>query len=76
MKTLILSFLDYCNVLYVGSGQTIISRLQLVKNAAARLLVTAKKSQHISPILASLTSGLLYVFKAVHGMSPKLITLC
>jgi len=68
-----LSHLDYCNVLYVGSCQTTISRLQRVQNVVARLLVGAKKSHHISPILASLRwlpvdfsikSTLLYVFKA------------
>ncbi len=54
MNAFILSHLDYCKVLFVGSCQTSILRLQLVQNAAARLLVSAKKSQHISPILASL----------------------
>lgn len=52
---LVFSRLDYCNVLYVESCQTIISRLQLVQNVAARLLWGSKKSCHISPILAPLT---------------------
>ncbi len=34
-KAFILSRLDYFNILYVGSCQTIISRLQLVQNTAA-----------------------------------------
>ncbi len=50
INAFVLSRLDYCNVLYVESCQTNISRLQLVQNAAARLLVGAKKSHHISPI--------------------------
>ncbi len=41
---MLLSRLDYCNVLYVESCQTNISPLQLVQNAAARLLVGAKSS--------------------------------
>ncbi len=45
---------DYCNVLYVETCQTTISRLQLVQKAAARLRVGVKKCHHISPILASL----------------------
>ena len=32
------SRLDYCNSLYVGIGQSELNRLQLVQNAAARLL--------------------------------------
>ncbi len=66
-------------MLYVESCHTTISRLQLVQNAADKLLVGAKKSHHISPILASLKllpvnyrikyKTLLYVFKAVHGMA-------
>ncbi len=69
---------------YVESCQTNISRLQLVQNAAARLLVGAKKSRHISPILASLKwlpvnyrikyKTLLFVFKAVHGMAPAYVS--
>ncbi len=50
INAFVLSRLDYCNVLYVESCQTTISRLQLVQNAAARLLVGAKKTHHISPI--------------------------
>ncbi len=53
INAFVLSRLDYCNVLYVESCQTTISHLQLVQNAAARLLVGANKSHHISPILAS-----------------------
>lgn len=61
-----------------------ISRLQLVQNAAARLLVGAKKSHHISPILASLKwlpvncrikyKTLLYFFKALHGLAPAYVS--
>ncbi len=90
INAFVLSRLDYCNVLYVESCQTNISRLRLVQNAAARLRVGAKKSHHISPILASLKwlpvnfrikyKTLLFVFKAVHGMAPayvsELIAVC
>ena len=46
--------LDYCNALYVGIAGSSIARLQLVQNAAARLLTGTRKYEHISPILASL----------------------
>lgn len=46
--------LDYCNALYVGISQSLISRLQLVQNAAARLLTGIKKREHITPVLKRL----------------------
>src|SRR4029434_10832193 len=48
------SRLDYCNSLYTGISHSSLSRLQLVQNAAARLLTGTRKRDHISPILASL----------------------
>ncbi len=42
METVIHAFissrLDYCNSLYLGFSKNLLSRLQLVQNAAARLL--------------------------------------
>ena len=46
--------LDYCNALYMGVGGSSIAHLQLVQNAAARLLTGTSKYEHILPILASL----------------------
>lgn len=46
--------LDYCNALYVGVSQASLSHLQLVQNAAARLLTGKCKREHMSPVLASL----------------------
>ncbi|KAF7655733.1 hypothetical protein LDENG_00051840, partial [Lucifuga dentata] len=39
IRTFISSRLDYCNSLYVGINQSSLSHLQLVQNAAARLLI-------------------------------------
>ncbi len=50
----ITSKLDYCNSLYTGISQTALSRLQLVQNAAARLLTRSHKRDHITPVLQSL----------------------
>ncbi len=50
----ILVFLDYCNLLIYGISQSALSRLQMVQNAAARLLTCAKKRDHITPVLRSL----------------------
>ncbi len=77
------SRLDYCNALYSGVSHKALSRLQLVQNAAARLLTGAKKREHITPILASLHwlpvnfridfKILLFVFKALNGLAPQYI---
>lgn len=72
--------LDYCNALYLGVNGSSIARLQLVQNAAARLLTGTRKYEHISPILASLHwlpvhfriqfKLLLFAFKALNGLAP------
>ncbi len=48
------SCLDYCNSLYCGLPQTEIFLLQIMQNAAERLLTGTKNKDNISSILASL----------------------
>lgn len=77
------SRLDYCNALYAGVSHKALSCLQLVQNAAARLLTGANKREHITLILASLHwlpvgfqidfKILLFVFKALNGLAPQYI---
>ena len=79
----ITSRLDYCNSLYLGLPLTLVARLQMVQNAAARLLTNTKKCEHITPVLASLHwlpvqsriqfKTLLLVFKALHGLASSYI---
>lgn len=45
------SRLDYCNAVYLGASQSLISKLQLVQNVAARLLTNTRKRDHITPVL-------------------------
>ena len=58
VKTLVFSLvlcrLDYYNSLLVGLPQYLIKRLQGVQNAAARSILRAPRSEHISPLLQNL----------------------
>ena len=48
------SKLDICNSLLYGVSKSSVQKLQLVQNAAARVLTFSHKSKHITPILHSL----------------------
>ncbi|XP_032375874.1 uncharacterized protein LOC116692015 [Etheostoma spectabile] len=73
--------LDYCNSLYFGLSKSLLARLQLVQNAAARVLTGTRKREHITPVLASLHwlpvhfrvhfKILLITFKALNGLAPS-----
>ncbi len=84
IHSFITSRLDYCNSLYYGANQSSIGCLQMVQNAAARLLTGSRKFDHISPILTSLHwlpvkqiiefKILVLVFKALHGLAPAYLS--
>ncbi len=73
----------HCNALYSGTSKQNIQSLQLIRNAAARLLTHTKRSDHITPVLAALHwqpvsftinfKILLLVFKALNGQAPAYI---
>lgn len=54
IHSFISSRLDYCNSLYLGVAQSCLSRLQLVQNAAARLLTKTRKRENFTPVLVDL----------------------
>ena len=54
MTTLVISRIDSCNALMFGLPNYMISKLQNVKNAAARVIVGAQKYDHITPVLKNL----------------------
>ncbi len=74
------SRLDYCSSLYCGISKSQIARLQLVQNAAARLLLKCRKHEHITLVLRSLHwmpvcqridfKILLFVYKSLHNFAP------
>ena len=72
--------LDYCNSLYFGLDRSLLHRLQLVQNAAGRLLTGKRKRDHISPVLPSLhwlTVAFKIDFKMllfVFGLAPQYLT--
>lgn len=50
----IFSSVDYCDGFLTGLLKKTIKKLQLIQNAAARVLTGTKRSDHITPILKSL----------------------
>lgn len=77
----ILSRLDYCNGIFTGLTKKSIRQLQLIQNAAARVLTNSRKMDHITPVLRSLHwlpvcqriefKILLLVYKSLKGLGPK-----
>ncbi len=78
------SRLDYCNALLRGCPASSINKLQIVQNAAARVLSRSIKYDHITPILLSLHwlpikfrisyKILLLSYKALNDLAPAYLT--
>ena len=54
LHAFVTSRLDYCNALLSGCAHSTLKGLQLIQNAAARILTRTRRFEHISPVLASL----------------------
>ncbi|KAJ8371605.1 hypothetical protein AAFF_G00306910, partial [Aldrovandia affinis] len=80
VQALVISRLDYCNSLLAGFLACAIKPLQLVQNAAARLVFNQPKFTHVTPLLSSLHwlpiaacirfKSLVLAFQAAGGTAP------
>ena len=81
IQAFVISCLDYCNSLLSGVTKQNLHKLQLIQNAAARLLYHQQKFDRITPPLYELHwlpvsqrinfKVLVHVFNSVNGSDPK-----
>ncbi len=54
VQALVISRLDYCNALLAGLPSNTVKPLQMIQNAAARLVFSEPKRAHVTPLFISL----------------------
>jgi len=75
------SRLDYCNSILAGVSSQLLQKLQVVQNAAARLVTGARKCERMTPVLRELHwlpirrqitfKTAVLVYKCQHGVAPR-----
>ncbi|KAK3510028.1 hypothetical protein QTP70_026003, partial [Hemibagrus guttatus] len=81
VQSLVISRLDYCNSILAGLPLNAIRLLQMIQNAAARLVFNLSKFSHTTPLLRSLHwlpvaarirfKTLMLAYKAKNGPAPS-----
>ncbi|XP_073767046.1 uncharacterized protein isoform X2 [Danio rerio] len=81
VQALVLSKLDYCNSLLAGLPANSIKPLQLLQNAAARVVFNEPKRAHVTPLLVRLHwlpvaarikfKTLMFAYKVTSGLAPS-----
>ena len=84
VNSLVLSRLDYCNSLLCQLPKKLLYKLQKVQNAAAKLIMLARKRDHATPLLRQLHwlpmayrckfKVLVLTFKALKGEAPNYLS--
>ena len=54
LRALVIGKVDYCSSVFVVVSKTQLTRLQSVLNAAARLVFSVRRSEHVTPLLREL----------------------
>ncbi len=80
VQALVLSRLDYCNALLAGLPASSIKPLQLIQNAAARLILIGPRRTHVTPLFINLHwlpiaacikfKALMFAYKTTTGSAP------
>ncbi len=81
VQALVLSRLDYCNALLAGLPASPIKPLQLIQNAAARLIFNEPKITHVTPLFINLHwlpiaaqcikfKALMFAYRSTSGSAP------
>ena len=80
----IISRLDYANSLLFGINKSLINRLQVIQNSAARLIFNCPRSAHATPLLNALhwlpvEKRIMFkvatvIFKCLNGSAPSYLT--
>lgn len=83
VQALVLSKLDYCNSLLAGLSANSIKSLQMLQNAAARVVFNEPKRAHVTPLLIRLHwlpvaarikfKALVFAYKATSGFAPSFL---
>ena len=84
VQAFVISRLDYGNSLLYGVKQSLIKKIQLVQNSAARLVSLSSRYNHITPVLKTLHwlpieariifKILVICFKCLHGEGPEYLS--